>query len=131
MITGRPVVLESIELPYGASVEQTQAVQQRVLKLAQGLVAEHGSDPIKRRLFVQIGSRGPVFGRGRGRGGHRRRTPGERRQPTQNKPLRFENKPDVFENNRDRGLKTIGPGIPACCWPPGPNLADARNLLGR
>jgi multidrug efflux pump subunit AcrB len=58
------VITASIELPYGASVEQTRAVQQRVLKVAQALIEEHGGDPIKRGLFAQIGSRGAVFGPG-------------------------------------------------------------------
>lgn len=52
------VVTASIELPYGASVEQTRLVQQRLLTTAQQLIEEHGGEPIKRGLFAQIGSRG-------------------------------------------------------------------------
>ena len=58
------VVTCSIELPYGASVEQTRQVQRRVLTAAQELLAEHGGDPIKRGLFAQIGSRGGGMGPG-------------------------------------------------------------------
>jgi len=58
------VVTASIELPYGASVAETKKVQRRVLEAAQALVEEHGGDPIKRGLFAQIGSRGPVMGPG-------------------------------------------------------------------
>jgi multidrug efflux pump subunit AcrB len=58
------VVTAAVELPYGASVEQTRAVQRRILTAAQALIAEHGGDPIKRGLFAQIGSRGPVMGPG-------------------------------------------------------------------
>lgn len=52
------VITCSIELPYGASVEQTRAVQRRVIGEAQKLLEEHGGDAIKRGLFAQIGSRG-------------------------------------------------------------------------
>ncbi len=58
------VVTASIELPYGASVAETRKVQKRVLEAAQALVEEHGGAPIKRGLFAQIGSRGPVMGPG-------------------------------------------------------------------
>lgn len=58
------VVTAAVELPYGASVEQTRAVQRRILTAAQDLITEHGGDQIKRGLFAQIGSRGPVMGPG-------------------------------------------------------------------
>jgi multidrug efflux pump subunit AcrB len=60
------VVTASIELPYGASVEQTRAVQKRVLTAAQELIGEHGGDAVKRGVFAQIGSRGPTMGPGGG-----------------------------------------------------------------
>ena len=56
------VVTASIELPYGASVEQTRKVQARLLTAAQALLEEHGGDAIKRGLFAQIGARGGGFG---------------------------------------------------------------------
>jgi len=58
------VVTASIELPYGASVEQTRQVQQRMLTAAQALIEEHGGAPIKRGLFAQIGARGGMPGPG-------------------------------------------------------------------
>lgn len=58
------VVTAAVELPYGASVEQTKAIQKRLITAAQQLIEEHGGDRIKRGLFAQIASRGPTFGPG-------------------------------------------------------------------
>ncbi len=60
------IVTASIELPYGASVEQTSMVQRRVLDAVRELVEDHGGDRVKRGLFAQIGARG---GGGGGPGG--------------------------------------------------------------
>lgn len=56
------VVTAAVELPYGSSVEQTRAVEQRLLKAAQQLVDENGGDKVLRGMFAQVGSRGPVMG---------------------------------------------------------------------
>lgn len=67
------VVTAAIELPYGASVEQTRRVQERLVKSAQELIKEHGGDGVVRGLFAQVGSRGPIMGPvggNAGSGGH-------------------------------------------------------------
>ncbi len=58
------VVTAAVELPDGASVEQTRAVQKRLITAAQQLIEEHGGEKIKRGLFAQVASRGPTFGPG-------------------------------------------------------------------
>jgi multidrug efflux pump subunit AcrB len=58
------VVTAAVELPFGSSVEQTRAVQQRLLTAAQQLVEEHGGEKITRGLFAQVGAPAPVFGPG-------------------------------------------------------------------
>lgn len=67
------VVTVAVELPYGASAEQTRRVQERLVKSAQALIKEHGGDAVVRGLFAQVGSRGPVMGPvggSQGGGGH-------------------------------------------------------------
>lgn len=67
------VATAAIELPYGASVEQTQQIRDRLVRVAQELVEEHGGAPVLRGLFAQVGSRGPVggpVGGNTGSGGH-------------------------------------------------------------
>jgi multidrug efflux pump subunit AcrB len=67
------VVTAAVELPYGASVEQTRKVQDRLVRAAQELVEERGGDAVLRGLFAQVGSRGPIagpVGGTNGSGGH-------------------------------------------------------------
>ena len=49
------VISASVELPFGAAVERTAAVQARLLDAARETVAEFGGDAIKRGLYAQIG----------------------------------------------------------------------------
>lgn len=67
------VVTAAVELPYGASVEQTRRVQERLIRTAQELVEEHGGASVMRGLFAQVGSRGAIggpVGGSQGAGGH-------------------------------------------------------------
>ncbi|MCB9700411.1 MAG: efflux RND transporter permease subunit [Myxococcales bacterium] len=58
------VITASIELPFGSSVDQTKAVEARLLKAANETLAELGSDDDKRGLYSQIGGAGASFGPG-------------------------------------------------------------------
>ena len=49
------VITARAELPFGASVEQTQAVQKRLVEAARETLAEIGSSDDKRGLYAQIG----------------------------------------------------------------------------
>jgi multidrug efflux pump subunit AcrB len=58
------VITASVELPYGAAVERTAAVQQRILGAARETIAEFGGDKYKRGLYAQIGGKLPSTGPG-------------------------------------------------------------------
>jgi multidrug efflux pump subunit AcrB len=54
------MVVASVELPFGASVEESRRIQKRVLGAAEELLEEHGRDDILRGVFAQIGALQPV-----------------------------------------------------------------------
>ncbi|HRI06613.1 MAG TPA: efflux RND transporter permease subunit [Nannocystaceae bacterium] len=51
------VITASVELPFGTSVERTEAVQRRILDAARQTLTEFGGDRIKRGLYAQIGGK--------------------------------------------------------------------------
>ena len=50
------VAVANAILPYGVPVEDTRAVQDRLVKAAQQIIAENGGDKILRGIFAQIGA---------------------------------------------------------------------------
>jgi len=67
-------VSAGITMPYGSAVEETRAVQARVVEAAEKVLARHGGEKITRGIFTQIGSASESRGGGRGTsqggGGH-------------------------------------------------------------
>jgi multidrug efflux pump subunit AcrB len=56
------VIVARAELPFGAPVERTRAVQDRMVAVAQELVEESGGDAILRGLFAHVGGAGMMGG---------------------------------------------------------------------
>ena len=67
-------VSAGITMPYGSAVEETRAVQGRVVEAAEKVLARHGGEEITRGIFTHIGSagagRGGSSGTLLGGGGH-------------------------------------------------------------
>ena len=67
-------VSAGITMPYGSAVEETRAVQERIERAAEEVLARHGGEEISRGLFTHIGSaetgRGGGTGTMLGGGGH-------------------------------------------------------------
>jgi multidrug efflux pump subunit AcrB len=58
------VIVASVELPFGAPVERTRAIEARIVAAAQEVLAETGGPAISRGLFSQIGAAGMLGGGG-------------------------------------------------------------------
>jgi multidrug efflux pump subunit AcrB len=56
------VIVARAELPFGAPVERTRAVQERMVAVAQELVQENGGNAILRGLFAHVGAAGMMGG---------------------------------------------------------------------
>ena len=56
------VVAARAELPFGAPVERTREVQERMVRAAQEVIAEHGGEAILRGLYSEVGSAGMMGG---------------------------------------------------------------------
>jgi multidrug efflux pump subunit AcrB len=58
------VITASVELPFGASVEQTKVIEERLVAAARESLAELGEEDDKRGLYSQIGGAGAARGPG-------------------------------------------------------------------